>query len=70
MRFLIHDVTGSHGDVLRIKEKWRNLKKEYAESDRVDGFLSHSLKIGFLSYFLGVMRYCLGIDNNKFSYGL
>ena len=44
MRFLIHDVTGSHVDVLRIKEKWRNLKKEYVESDRVDGFLSIAWK--------------------------
>ena len=56
MRFLLHDVTGSHIDVLRFKEK---VKKEvYADFDREDGFPSHGSKIGFLSCFLGVMIDC------------
>ena len=41
MRFLIYDVTGSHGDVIRIKEKERKLKEVYVASDREDELRSH-----------------------------
>ena len=42
----------------RIKQREGNLKKEYVESDHEDGFQSHGSKIGFLSYYLGVMIDC------------
>ena len=64
----MHDVTGSHIDVLRIKEEWRNLKEVYVDSDREDGFQSHGSVIRILSTCLRVMIDCLGIYDNKFSY--
>ena len=42
----------------KIEQKEGNLEKEYAESNRKDGFQSHGLKIGFLSCCLGVMIDC------------
>ena len=60
----LHHVTGSHVDVLRIKEKWRNLKEVYADSDREDGFRSHGSMIRILSCCLRVMIDCLGIFRN------
>ena len=44
----------------RIKQREGNLKEEYAESDREDGFQSHGSKIEFLSYYLEIYDRLLG----------